>query len=78
MEQLRACTNQNPPTKQKRQGMQLTERERFEACRGAVRPAAHPTWCLPGLRPLPHLGQWVSSVPCPRSRPLPRTSGGAR
>lgn len=48
------------------------------ACRGALLPAEQPTWCFPGRKSLPHLGQNLSSVPWPRSFPDPRTSGGAR
>ena len=53
-------------------------RTRLAAWRGATGPAAQPTWWRPASSPVPHLGQWRSSHPCPRSRPLPRTSGGDR
>lgn len=55
-----------------------TDFRRLAACRGADRPAAQPMWCLPGCSASWHFGQCDSSLPCPRSRPEPRTSGLAR
>lgn len=71
----RACSQ--PPMAEQLSGL-TCDLSLLAACRGADRPATQPIWCLPGCRASMHLGQWLSSLPWPRSLPDPLTSGLAR